>query len=1382
MKKINENLISQRAQNQKNASQNNLLALLEKTTSQNVSKRYSQNELFKAENVLKGYVNTLKEQACLSLDEEESENVSSMTPIRRQGTGGSSLELRSKKIKGILKKKEKEEMKKPLFRRMSYNDNNNRLLFLKNFKEESNENFNNSKIINNIENKNNEIVKTPIKSLNPLKPSLTVNQIQVEIKDPLRKRARFKSEKKKKEEAKNISIALKLKKPQKSYSKISLKKVDLPEVNTSSKYVRQKSSDEKNPLFSLLKTPERFEGEKEEKESIGKSSEDENLIQLSGLSNKNIIQLNEISKELKRTFIGDSVVIDNNKKYLLDEQVNIINYGSTLVNELDEKEKERYRILTRKGYVYDSFDDEENFDEKENTFYIEPDSSIVLILDFLVFIFSFYNLILIPLRLGYNEIYCFYGNFFNCWNILELLNDLVFFFDLGLSFFIAYYNFDEILKSELKSIVKHYLSSWFIIDLITAIPFQTLFTIFNKQCYVKGYLNAPLYQKNFFYLYTLLRLLKIFKVNSKNKFLDHLSNELTKFEQLNRWGGLIVGFLIFSFSLHIVACTFIFIGRNDYPSWIIVFHHDNKSFLQLYLIAIYYSITTLTTVGYGDLTCITPQEKIFGLIMEVVGIFAYSWALTAMSNYVKVLNEKTEELSKKCKILDEIKLTYTHFPDDLYDRVIRFLKYKQFNEKKDKNLIIDDLPLTLRNSLIYEMYKPIIHSFIFFKNFSNSDFIVRVILAFKPILAIKNDLLIKDGDLVEDIIFVKRGRLSLELPINLKPHRHKPSISKRNSIAQLQQSTLFFNNLVKESQIINATNFNLNNTLGRTRTSNARLSFLKTLTHNEDVEIEDNVQRFRILEIRKNEHFGDILMFLNQRSPLCLKVKSKKAELFYLNKADALDISTSYPQYWKKINKKSLFNMEQIKRLMNRVVRIFAGANGLFYTPINAFDKINSNVTQTLEISENEDSDLKSIPTITEESNNEGESDYDNNLHQNTISNNVSRTTTKENKSISEEEDTISSNFKNKKTKTISSFNKKKQNQNLNTIVEDEMFSDTENDDKASSSLTESGYEKKSYGKTSTYSTKKMDNMDRTEINSYKLSFDSDSREDNKNTKIGDLINKNNKETICGFCTPYKPEEINNEIYPEENFIITSTNGSHQNVINNIIKPVIDNISVCSTEISFSINSEYDNIDEMSDHKYSKNPFLRKRVKDFIKDEIGESSNPHLQSPIKFGKTGSHKNNNVNNYFKAPTMNKNLKMGKFEFTKTRTINNLLNNNPSFKGRLRRTSTEDQDKNNLKFDKLFEDEEKKKNNNKKDMLDVISHNIEKNVMNLNNPDQFYSEFFLKFMDKKKSKLTENDPLNKEMKKEEKDFIHKMEKRGTIRGYDTLKSFSTIRSKI
>ncbi len=1380
MKKNNDNLAAQNQTNNKAISQNNLLALLEKTTTQNVSKRYSQNELFKAENVIKGYVNNLKEQAYLSLDEDEVENLNPIAPKRRKNSAGSSLNIRSKKIKGILKKKEKDDIKKPFYRRMSYNnDNSNRFLFLKNFKEEDPENSNIS--IHEIkENKNNETI--PKKFIAPIRTSYTVNNNNPEKKtiekiDPLRKRAKFKSEKKKKDEKK---INFKYKKPKKSLSKVSLKKVDLPEINRN--YERQKSSDEKNPLFSLLKTPTRFEGEKEEQYSMMEDSQNESLLQLSGLSNKNILQLNEISKEFKRTIVGESVIIDVDKNYLSDD-IPLLNKDSTVVKELDETEKEKYRILTRKGYVYDSFDDEENIDCEDDFFYIHPDSPMVLIIDLLVAIFAFYNLIAIPFKLGYNVIYCSQDGFLNIWKLLDLLNDIIFIFDFCISFFIAYYNFDEILQTYFKDIIKNYLNEWFLIDLIAAIPFQTIFTIFDKKCYNQEFLNSPLHNQNFYYLYTLLRLLKIFKVYSRNKFIDILGNELIKFEHLNRWGGLMFGFLIFSISLHIVACSFIFIGRNDYPNWIIQFNHDNKTFLQLYLIAIYYTITTLTTVGYGDLTCVTPKEKIFGLIMEVVGIFAYSWALTAMSNYVKILNEKTEELSKKCKILDEIKLSYPKFPDDLYDRIIRYLKYKQFNEKKDKNIILDDLPLALRNSLIFEMYKPIINSFIFFKNFSNSDFIVRVILAFKPILALKNDLLIKDGDLVEDIIFVKRGTLSLELPLNLTPPKHKPSINKRNSIANLQQSTLFFNNLVKETQIGNnlrSTNFGYfqSNTLRRTRTSKTgRLSiFQQTLNSLNEEKEENNIQKFKILEIRKNEHFGDILMFLNQRSPLCLKVKSKKAELFYLNKADALDISTSYPQYWKKINRKSLFNMEQIKRLMNRVIKIFRGINGMFISPLKVEKNTGTGLTQTIDILENEESDLKSIPTISEESeNNVTEED-------NLINNNISRNTTKDNATVTEhtleDEESIkenNSNFKNKKTKTLRSIDKKHNQYGLKTIVEDEINSEL-SENKVSSSMTESGYEKKSYGKTSTYSTKKMENIDRTEISSFNKFSDDD---DKKNTKIvSNHTNYNN--TLVSLCTPYKPDEINNEIYPEENFIISSTNGSHQNVINNIIKPVIDNISICSTEISFSINSEYDNIDELSDHKYSKNPFLRKRVRDFIKDEIGEIN--IQQNSIKFSKLGSNKNNLVNNYFKTPTIksiNKSSKLGKYEFKKNNTINNSLTN--PFKRNIRRTSSGDFEK--VDVNKILGVEEEKKKGNKKDILDVISHNIKKNVMNLNNPDQFYSEFFLKFMDKKKSKLlNENGSSINDMKKEEKDFIHKIEKKGTLRGYETLKSFSTIRSKI
>jgi len=93
-----------------------------------------------------------------------------------------------------------------------------------------------------------------------------------------------------------------------------------------------------------------------------------------------------------------------------------------------------------------------------------------------------------------------------------------------------------------------------------------------------------------------------------------------------------------------------------------------------------------------------------------------------------------------------------------------------------------------------------------------------------------------------------------------------------------------------------------------------RLALLKELNQS---------STYKILELRRNEHFRDILMLLNERSPLNLRVKTIKAELYFLNKKDALDISTSFPTIWKQISKKSLFNNEQIKRLMNKVKKIF---------------------------------------------------------------------------------------------------------------------------------------------------------------------------------------------------------------------------------------------------------------------------------------------------------------------------------------------------------------------------------------------------------------------------------------------------------------------------
>ena len=48
----------------------------------------------------------------------------------------------------------------------------------------------------------------------------------------------------------------------------------------------------------------------------------------------------------------------------------------------------------------------------------------------------------------------------------------------------------------------------------------------------------------------------------------------------------------------------------------------------------YFTITTVTTVGYGDFSAATFNEKIISICMMVSGVIAFSMASAALTNYI----------------------------------------------------------------------------------------------------------------------------------------------------------------------------------------------------------------------------------------------------------------------------------------------------------------------------------------------------------------------------------------------------------------------------------------------------------------------------------------------------------------------------------------------------------------------------------------------------------------------------------------------------------------------------------------------------------------------------------------------------------------------------
>ena len=72
-------------------------------------------------------------------------------------------------------------------------------------------------------------------------------------------------------------------------------------------------------------------------------------------------------------------------------------------------------------------------------------------------------------------------------------------------------------------------------------------------------------------------------------------------------------------------------------------------------------------------------------------------------------------------------------------------------------------------------------------------------------------------------------------------------------------------------------------------------------------------------------------MFLNKPSTFTLRVRSPKAELLFLKKIDAIEISSNYPNIWKRVNKKSFKNFVHLKKLVSRELVKFCDKNGIKY-------------------------------------------------------------------------------------------------------------------------------------------------------------------------------------------------------------------------------------------------------------------------------------------------------------------------------------------------------------------------------------------------------------------------------------------------------------------
>ena len=641
-------------------------------------------------------------------------------------------------------------------------------------------------------------------------------------------------------------------------------------------------------------------------------------------------------------------------------RTNLSNKGNTVIKEMIY---EKFRRINRTKQLYDSQgEDESDKDLEKSDYGLNPRTIFIDTFDMILLICTGFFLFYIPYRLARTKMVI--NNDEHLILFLIHFAEFIFILDLIFGFFRWYYNKEYKLVSNGYMIIKHYLSGNFGFDLIMAFPFYTLL----KYSEEKKVNYETLFNEKHFFLKIIIcfKAFKIFKLkNSKNnRIVYFLSGKFTKNYYLERLYQISNFILIMLSVFNLFICFHIYMAEQSYPNWIVANDLQDKSFIEIYLASLYFIIATITSVGYGDITCVSFEETCFQIILLSIGLVAYSWIISTVGDYVKNLSRATLNYNRDMTKLEEIRVQYPNMPYKLYNKIQQHIQriLKQ-SKKYEYNILVNSLPYYLQNSLLFQIHKNEIDRFTFFKDCDNSDFILKVLTHFIPIFSKKNIVLVGEGEFFENIFYIKNGRLAMEAIIDLD--QIEMSIEKylKYRFEEIEELEDFYddededNDVSKEKAKLTNDTFDPRKMKLKKKTpSKTRNNFMEIINkqfeniedttelcqsdieqeigkcdfHEENRDLyKGNIQYIHILDLLKNEYFGDLLMFLNIPNPLSLRVKSKRVELYVLRKKDAFNIKRDYQNIWQRINKKSIHNIKSLKSLTLGVINRYCGMNGI---------------------------------------------------------------------------------------------------------------------------------------------------------------------------------------------------------------------------------------------------------------------------------------------------------------------------------------------------------------------------------------------------------------------------------------------------------------------
>ena len=175
-----------------------------------------------------------------------------------------------------------------------------------------------------------------------------------------------------------------------------------------------------------------------------------------------------------------------------------------------------------------------------------------------------------------------------------------------------------------------------------------------------------------------------------------------------------------------------------------------------YIHSLYWTIATMTAVGYGDIIAENDYERLYALTTQLVGAAYFGFLIGNISTLLETIDVRSSALKSKMNELREY-MKDRRLPAELQSRIKKHYTYYLSNKSVFNEVaIVYELNTQLRNAVVMESHFDLVDKMRIFKD-ADPSFVVAMVLQMRPQTQGPGEIIARQGEVGNEMFFLRTG-------------------------------------------------------------------------------------------------------------------------------------------------------------------------------------------------------------------------------------------------------------------------------------------------------------------------------------------------------------------------------------------------------------------------------------------------------------------------------------------------------------------------------------------------------------------------------------------------------------------------------------------------